>query len=183
MRCTCSRVLLVLCVITTPLHAVELSVAVKAALALTGTIEIPRLMHDMCVARSPATAAETTASYMNWKERRDPLLVMVKAALETRGAQLAPLPDSTTAGEITDLNGVIAFIERELRRQAEAKGDEYMDQVCGDYPNFLSTIDSRFEERLSSQVEALRQSLPTERTYVDSAAVLPFDAALAERRR
>ena len=153
--------LLILFAIGTPARAVELPTPVKAALSLFGTIETPRMLRDMCVAHSPDTADAMSVAYASWEVRRGSLIDSAKALLEARREQLSPLLNKTTEGQISDLDGVTAFLEREMQRNAEARGDEYMDQVCSTYPQFLESIDHGFAERLQGQVEVLR-SLPTE---------------------
>lgn len=140
----------------TPSHAVELPPLVKATLSVFGTIETPRMIRDMCVAHSPEMANEVSANYATWKVRHGPIIESANSLLETHREQLSPMLNSTTEGKIADLDGVATFLEREMQRVAETKGNAYMSQVCSTYPQFLESFDLGYEERLQSQIEVLR---------------------------
>jgi hypothetical protein len=153
-------VLLLLCV---PVHigmAANMPVPVQRALTLIGTVELPRMMFELCKARAPDSAAKNTESYDAWRKKFDELSASAWQLLEARNKALSPMLSDFTEGHVKSVHEAADLSFKMLDSNADARGATYIQEMCAKYPEFLGTLQEGYESKVTSQMEALKTALP-----------------------
>ena len=160
MRSTHFVLLLLSCVPTHVAVAADMPPPVQRALTLIGTVEMPRLMLELCAAHAPQSATKNAESYEAWRQKFGELSASAWRLLEERNESLAPMLSEVTEGNVTSVHGAVKFSEKMLKGSAEARGADYMQSACTTYPDLLEKLSDGFEQRVLSQMEGLKASLP-----------------------
>jgi hypothetical protein len=78
--------------------------------------------------------------------------------LEERNEALAPMLKTFTAGNITSVREAVSFTATLLNKNADSRGESYVQKMCTTYPEFLETMNEDFEPKVTSQMDALQAS-------------------------
>ena len=157
MRSTCF-VLLLLCVPVQLGMAANMPLPVQRALTLIGTVELPRLMFELCKARAPESAPKNSESYDAWRQKFGELAASAWRLLDEHNETLAPMLSSFTEGNVTSVHEAPNVSLKMLNSSADARGVSYVQDMCTKYPDFLGTLQDGYEPKVLAQMEALKAS-------------------------
>ena len=159
MRRTCI-LLLLLCVPVQLGMAANMPLPVQRALTLIGTVELPRMMFELCKARAPDSAVKNTERYDAWRQKFGELSASAWRLLEERNQALAPMLSDFTEGNVKSVHDAASLSFKMLNSNADARGVSYVQDMCTKYPDFLGTLQESYEPKVLSQMEALKTVLP-----------------------
>jgi hypothetical protein len=154
---------ILLLVLYVPLHvgmAADMPLKVQRALTLIGTVELPRMMFELCKARAPDSAAKNSESYDAWRQKFGDLSASAWHLLEERNEVLAPMLSDFTEGNVKSVHEAASFSFGMLSSNADARGATYIQEMCTKYPEFLGTLQEGYEPKVLSQIEALKAAFP-----------------------
>ena len=157
MRSTCI-VLLLLCVPVQLGLAANVPLPVQRALTLIGTVELPRLMFELCKARAPESASKNSESYDAWRRKFGELGASAWRLLDEHNEALAPMLSAFTEGNVTSVHEAPNVSLKMLSSNADARGVSYVQDMCTTYPDFLGTLQDGYEPKVLAQMQALKAS-------------------------
>ena len=160
-RSTCIA-LLMLC---TPVQlgmAANIPLPAQRALTLIGTVELPRLMFELCKARAPQSASKNSESYGAWRQKFGELSASAWRLLDEHNEALAPMLSAFTEGNVTSVHQAPDVSLKMLNSSADARGASYVQDMCTKYPDFLATLQEGYESKVLTQMEALKTSFSIE---------------------
>lgn len=140
--------------------AAEMPLPLERALTLIGTVELPRMMFELCKARAPDSASKNSESYDGWRQKFGELSASAWRLLEERNAVLAPMLSDFTEGNVKSVHEAASFSFKMLSSKADARGVSYIQEMCTKYPEFLGTLQESYEPKVLSQIEALKAAFP-----------------------